>query len=447
VSQKKSKEGMSAVALIRASVDAEDRTTLLTQRTEIQDWADKNGVTITQWIVEDGKSGYKPGTPRPGHDEALQIIQRKQSQLLVVWKLDRLIRNVMGFAEEWAIINKAGGEFVSVVEEWADTTTAMGRLMLLIVAAFAEMESEMKRDRALPHARYRATNGLPPGGPRPYGYDRVDGSLILRPDEVSVIQSIAQALLDGNSMASQLREFQPMGTCGTPMTQVGLRKMLMSPTVAGLRKHGGEFYEGNWPAILDRETWDTLAVMFADPSRRTNYSDGKPAHLLTGILRCSDCQTNLVRKLHPRGLRYLCMGCGRSISMAVADEAVEAFLLSSIDANAWRNLSTQGKGYDPAVIEAMEEEMGILDEMRKLGELDIHEWREQRNAIRDRISAATNEEPLRLPEIADLQSGWAGLTLQDKRMVITSLLDSIILTRGDGNPTHSRERIQIDCSY
>ena len=132
-----SKRGKRAVLLLRASVNAEDRTTLITQESEAREFAAKEGIEIVAMFVDDGKSGYKPGTHRPGHDAAMAYIQRKQADILLVWKLDRMVRNLMGFAEEWNIINRAGGEFVSVVESWADTTTPQGRLMLMIVAAFA----------------------------------------------------------------------------------------------------------------------------------------------------------------------------------------------------------------------------------------------------------------------------------------------------------------------
>lgn len=440
-----------AVILLRASVDAEDRTTLLTQDAECKQYASHRGLSVVATFTEDGRSGYKPGTPRPGFDAAMKMIRTGQADVLIVWKLDRLIRNLMGFVETWGDIQDAGGEFASVVEQF-DTTTTMGKLMLIIVATFAEMESEMKRDRALPFHKHRKEQGLPPGGPRPYGYERTDGSLTILEDEAATIREMAALILeDGKSLAHVQSTLRATGSKGVPLTLRGIKRMLISPTTAGLRTGSGDdesYYEGNWSPILERDDWEQLCTILTDPARRTNFTDGKPARLLSGIIRCAadGCEGGpaMRTKNHQAGKRYLCKVCGSGIKADVADQATEKFLLDSIDPQAWAALKEQGTGFNPDVIAALEAELDVLDEMRSTGELSLERYRKQNAAVMERIAAATNQEPLELPDIADLQSGWDTLSLEDQRAIVSTLLESVRVSPWDGiNVQAPHERIII----
>ena len=219
--------------------------------------------------------------------------------------------------------------------------------------------------------------------------------------------------------------------------------MLTSPTVAGLRIHDGQEYPGCWDAILDHDTWDKVCTVLGDPNRRTNFSDGKPAYLLTGIMVCGSCGGTMLRKQHPKGMRYKCKACSNGIPMAVADEAVTAFLMDAISPAAWQALKEQGRAYDPDVIAQLEAELDELDEMRETGELTLERYRRQNQAVMARMAAATNAEPLDLPDIADLQSGWESLSLQDQRAVISTLLESVKLTAYDYSNRLTFERIEI----
>lgn len=432
-----------AVILLRASVDAEDRTTLITQNTETHAYASSRSLTVVGVFTEDGTSGYKPGTPRPGFDAAMNMIRTGQADVLIVWKLDRLIRNLMGFVSTWGEIEEAGGEFASVVEQF-DTTTTMGRLMLIIVAAFAEMESEMKRDRAIPFHQHRKRNGLPPGGPRPFGYERNDGMLTIIDSEADILRGMAERVIDGDSLAAILADLKVMGSKDVPMTMRGVKRTLLSPTSAALREYEGDYVEGKWQPIIERDQWEQLRIILNDPSRRTNFTDGKPAYLLTGFIRCdAHPMAGMRTKAHPKGRRYQCRNCNRSIPTATADASVEARLLGLIDAEAWKRLREQGKGYDPAVIAALEAEADEYTSMRADGLLSLERFRVLMTSLRERIDAATTQEPLKLPDVDDLRTSWLDMTLEDQRMALGAIIKGVRLRPyRAGQPTD--EQVEID---
>ncbi len=94
-------------------------------------------------IFEDvGYSGSKAS--RPGLDAAMEYL--RPGDTLSVWRLDRLGRstvNVLNMIKELA---DKGIGFQSLTEG-IDTTTAQGRMLLTILAAFAEMEREILIER------------------------------------------------------------------------------------------------------------------------------------------------------------------------------------------------------------------------------------------------------------------------------------------------------------
>lgn len=93
-----------------------------------------------------GRNGLSPAQDlREGLARALD--QLRAGDTLVVWKLDRLGRNVRGLLEFADNLEKIGVEFKSIRDN-IDTTTAIGRLFFIIIAAMAQMEMDLTAERA-----------------------------------------------------------------------------------------------------------------------------------------------------------------------------------------------------------------------------------------------------------------------------------------------------------
>lgn len=96
---------------------------------------------------------------RPGLEEALAYV--RQGDVLVVWKLDRLGRTVKGLIDLVASLQERGVQFRSLTDG-IDTSTPAGRFFFHVMAALAEMERELIRERTnagLAAARARGRQG------------------------------------------------------------------------------------------------------------------------------------------------------------------------------------------------------------------------------------------------------------------------------------------------
>ena len=88
---------------------------------------------------------------------------------MLVWKLDRISRNLLDFAAMYDELKRLGVTFVSKNEQF-DTSSAMGEAMLKIILVFAELERKMTAERVTAVMISRAGNGQWNGGRIPFGY-------------------------------------------------------------------------------------------------------------------------------------------------------------------------------------------------------------------------------------------------------------------------------------
>lgn len=123
------------------------------QRAELARYCVARGWEMTEEVVDHGYSG---GTDqRPGLKRLLALVRAREVDVVVVTKLDRLarsLRHLITLLDEFGTLNV---QFVSLHDQ-IDLTTASGRLMLHMVAAFAEFERALIRERTvlgLEHAR------------------------------------------------------------------------------------------------------------------------------------------------------------------------------------------------------------------------------------------------------------------------------------------------------
>jgi len=113
------------------------------------------------FVFEEKRSGAD--IKRPELEKALSLL--KGGDTLVVYKLDRVARSLRHFLKILDRINAQGAQFKSLTET-IDTSTAAGRMMMQIVAAFAEFELEMIRERTKAGLHAAMRRGSKPGRPR-----------------------------------------------------------------------------------------------------------------------------------------------------------------------------------------------------------------------------------------------------------------------------------------
>ena len=172
----------------RQSIDKKDSLSIETQVEYCRNFINSKPVSNPVEIYCDrGYSGKD--IQRPEFQRLLTDIREDAISKIVVYKLDRISRNLLDFTSMYQEFENHNVEFCSVNETF-DTSTATGRSMLKISMVFAEMERETIQMRVRDNYYQRIrTDGRWAGGPAPYGYRNArtaDGKPTLQIDEKEI---------------------------------------------------------------------------------------------------------------------------------------------------------------------------------------------------------------------------------------------------------------------
>ncbi len=130
----------------------------------------KYGQSIKKQIVVFEDEGFTgANTNRPQLKKMLDCFEEGNYRMLVVYRLDRISRNVLDFCELKDKLNTLNINFISITENF-DTTTPMGNAMLMISSVFAQLERDTIAERIKDNMFELAKTGRWLGGNTPLGY-------------------------------------------------------------------------------------------------------------------------------------------------------------------------------------------------------------------------------------------------------------------------------------
>jgi DNA invertase Pin-like site-specific DNA recombinase len=131
--------------VIYARVSTDDQRCEM-QLTELREYAARSGWTIAHEYIDQGYSGSK--SDRPALMQLMRDANMKRFAAVIVWKLDRFGRSVSQLVQNVRRLDELGVRFL-VPSQSIDTDhkSPTGRLMMHILAAMAEFERDLIRER------------------------------------------------------------------------------------------------------------------------------------------------------------------------------------------------------------------------------------------------------------------------------------------------------------
>ncbi len=130
--------------------------------------AAQRDLKIVHEYVDHGVSGVR--VRRPALDALMAAAQRREFDVVLVWAADRLARSTKHFLEVLDELNRLGIEFVSFREQ-LDTGGPLGRAVVVIISAIAELERSLIVERVRAGMRRARLEGRRLGR-RPLELDR-----------------------------------------------------------------------------------------------------------------------------------------------------------------------------------------------------------------------------------------------------------------------------------
>lgn len=313
---------MNVFLYVRLSRSTDESTSVERQTAAAKELAYRRGWTVLDVFVDDGVSGAANVDERPAMSRMMARLA--EADAIVCWKLDRLARSFLAFADLMARCEAAKVAIVSVTEP-IDTTTPMGRAMVQIIAVFAELERSTIRERILDtKAHLRSLGNRHMGGRPAYGL-RIEpapdgkGKILVRdPEAVEILAEILRRMAygrDGHDPMGEPREriANDLNARGVQSARVrtslkpnpkppkhgwtkqAIGHIVRHPSVMGWRVdergHIIRDAEGKpvefWEPVTDWQTYErAIANMDARSHERAPSSD---AHWLEPVLVCGEC--------------------------------------------------------------------------------------------------------------------------------------------------------------
>jgi site-specific DNA recombinase len=278
------------------------------QRAECEDYAEEHGWQVVGVFTDNDISASRYSTkPRPGYNALLASVRAGAVEAILVTEMPRLYRRL---EELLAVIHLAETTALRRIQptegDGYDLSTGEGIHNAVSAVNNAVLESRKNSDRTKRKKKARANQGVPNGGGRrPYGYTYIPakrtpsgaviepGTYVVNQPEADVLGDAIELLLGGHSLRGTVAVLNERGhrtSTGGRWRTDGLRDILTGKMILGVRSHNGVEHPGNWPAIVDRDTWERVQLILTAEDRfKGSRRKGHRSYLLTGMIFCGAC--------------------------------------------------------------------------------------------------------------------------------------------------------------
>lgn len=301
---------------------------------------------------------------RPGMQALMRQIETGTIKVVLIFKLERVLRSTNEWAPFRAFLKKHSCRLVSATEELSEETPS-GRLKNNIVMSVNEYERDNTSEKIHIKLVEQAKRGMWTGGNIPYGYsyDAELQGLKPFPTEAAVLRRIfeqAARLVSLTEIANALNAEGIRTRARTCQRRDGtrqsigekrfrtdiLRRLIMRPLYVGRVRMKGHEYPGQHEAIVSADLWERANAAIAkalQPARCRLRARDKHFHVLKGIAVCGCCGRAMIPnasgKRDAAGNLYRYYTCGHShkegadarcpvrhVSAAALETAVVGFL-------------------------------------------------------------------------------------------------------------------------
>ena len=188
-----------AIGYIRVSTQgqADEGVSLAAQRAKIEAWCIANDMELAAVFEDAGISGGSMAG-RDGLHAAMKATAKGMA--LVAYSISRLARSTQDMLVIAETLRKKGADLVSLTEK-IDTTTAAGRMVFQMLAVLAEFERVQIGERTKMALAHKKANGEV-YAPVPFGYQAIEGRLVVVKREAKIVAEILAMREAGASFAA-----------------------------------------------------------------------------------------------------------------------------------------------------------------------------------------------------------------------------------------------------
>lgn len=425
-------------------------------------------------LFEDaGKSGKN--TERPAFKRMMNKIRAGEVSHVIVYKIDRISRNLVDFSVMYDEFKKYRVTFISLNEQF-DTSSAIGEAVLKIILVFAELERKLTSERVTGVMIDRAISGKWNGARMPFGWKWNPETQFPEHDPVESEQArTLYRVYDETHSTAKVRDFcydnDIQTKRGGKWTTTTILNFLKNPmnkgdyrynyrnSARGMKKPENEvvYLPGVFPPLVDPDLWERVNAVIKTNGEKSRTSENphvkKHTHIFAGgILKCADCgasfQVSRLDKLRLNGFQpslYVCTSrrTYRACNAPGASDVVIGAFLFNYVRNLVQATKSRSKIGAPADLERI---LLSGDEFSGIQCIDPADLGVIYQAIRGTIAPGSGvtyvpaplvPEKTDAPEVAGLQTEAARLSRALERLKNAYLFDDNALPESEYLSTRS----------
>ena len=398
---------------------------------------------------------------------------------LIFSKLARLSRNKREL-EDFAEYFRTNNADMISLQENIDTSTPAGRMFYSMNAALAHWEREEIADRVQASVAIRAKLGKTLNGRAPYGYQWKDRKLIPHPEEAPVRRKAYELFL----------EYKRKGTVAKLMNAAGYRtrdkrvwrdtqitRILVETSAKGIYFFNRVKKHGHWKNVVKPESewgkvecdpivpptlWEQVNTIIEEQFKTWKQPGKLPVYPFSRVAFCACGGKMYVRSNSPK---YVCRKCNNKIPIVdlegIFRDELKAFFGNTAAVTGHLTTANQNLAVKAELLSAHEREIQkVRDEMTRThrlyldGSITSQGFGEFYKPAEERLNALTAELPklqaqvdllkvntLSAEEVVSeaqtLYGGWPKLDNDNKRKIVESIVEKMVIGDGEIDITFS----------
>jgi site-specific DNA recombinase len=306
-------------ARVSTTEQASEGTSLDFQKSQLTGYCQLQGWTVVNSYVDGGYSGKN--ADRPGLQRLLTDAKLGLFDKMVVFKLDRLARNLSLLLEIEKTLKEHGITLISMKES-VDTSTPTGKMAFSLFGVVSEWDRANIVERTRNGRLQRYKEGCWGGGKSPYGYsyDKKTRKLIINESEARVVRRMYSEYVNGKSLFAISQglnqdHIPPRAKRSQGWWQTAVRQVLLNPVYRGtevVNRHAhislinsmdlSNAIMMSVPSLVSEQEWH-IAQNRMQANKHVKPNKQK-THLLQGMITCAICGYHFASKRH----YYTCRG-------------------------------------------------------------------------------------------------------------------------------------------
>lgn len=286
------------------------------QKERLMAYCTAQGWTDFKFYIDEGISAKDMN--RPELNRLLNDVKTGKIHMILVYRLDRFTRRVKDLYTMLEELEKYKCAFKSATELY-DTSNAMGRMFIGLVALLAQWETENLSERVKMALEEKVAGGERVGT-APFGFDLNEKEKLVANEKAVIILEMIRLLKAGKSVNAIANYLSEVNDDKDTWHASSVLRILRNPALYGSTKWNEDIYENTHEGIVAKGEFLKIQQMLDDQSQHRRR-EVQSTYLFQGVLSCPKCGNLLsvnryIRKRKDgseyQGALYKCQICYRS---------------------------------------------------------------------------------------------------------------------------------------